>query len=134
MSHHHFLFNPPISHSTYTLKLACILLYDFIVTWLTFGLKFWCPIQCIIKQFLHHLTRISEKVLKIIISMCAPLVIYAQMLKYAHIMVWPEVVSVYVNEQALVATNHCVVHRISIFVTIKPTLVQCIFPWFLCLH
>jgi hypothetical protein len=49
----------------------------------------------------------------------ALIVINVLVSKYVHIMVWPRVVGVYVNEQALVVTNNCVVHNTSLLMTIK---------------
>lgn len=63
-------------------------------------------------------------------KMVTPINVNVEMSQYCHIMVWPWVSIVNVNEKILMIDNDHVVHRINYFPLIEPSLLCHIIPWF----
>jgi hypothetical protein len=63
-----------------------------------------------------------------------PLLVDARVLKNVHIMVRSWIAKIYVDKQAIVVKNNCVIHNIEFFAAIEPSSVTWISPRFLDLN
>ncbi len=65
--------------------------------------------------------KLELKVFIIMNEILPPLLVDAKVLKNVHIMVKSWTTKIYVNKQAVVVKNNCVIHSIDFFMTIEPS-------------
>ncbi len=114
----HLLLNPLMPPSTLTLYVACILLY------LKTMVRSACKKQLSSSNLLHdkhlfaHVAWVPKQIFKIIIcmgKMVTLIDVNVKMSQYCHIMIWPWVSTINVDENILMIDNDHVVHWIIYF-------------------